>query len=48
MLEIIIETITKQYNEGLIALCNICEQLTYNTTAFVCTNCKEENENGLQ
>ena len=34
-----LKIITEQYNEGLIAMCNTCQQLTYNTSAFVCINC---------
>ena len=40
----ILKTVGEQYDEGLIAICSKCLQLTYNTNCFVCTNC-EENKN---
>ena len=44
MKDYILNIVEEQYDEGIIAICSNCLQLTYNTNCFVCTNC-EVNKN---
>ena len=42
----LLATVITQLNEGLSAICNECQQLTYSTSAFVCLYCNQNSATG--